>query len=174
MFSVLEAVKSLVDDFNTREFIPIMEADWAAYLYHLALGSNRQMRVHLQTRVAGQPDEIKYDFVTGTENVGGRPSVTPDCVCEIKCFVRGFDFQQCQAHVHEIIHRDLPKLARIRALTEKRYELIFDEIDHLSGGAREPYRTKLDRITSQRDSLDRTIQILLARPKAGILQLETI
>jgi hypothetical protein len=42
-----------------------------------------------------------------------------------------------------VIHRDLPKLVRVKELTQQRYELIFYEIDHLSGGARAPYRTKL-------------------------------
>jgi len=75
--------------------------------------------------------------------------------------------------VHEIIHRDLPKLARIKRLTEVRYELIFDEINHLSGGARRPHRTKLDRVVSERNSLDRDLAILLAHPRAGHLEIES-
>lgn len=174
LFSIPDAVRILLDDYNRREFIPIMEADWQAYLYHLALRTISPSKVHIQTRVTGQPDKIKYDFVIGPEKPGHRPAVEPECVCEIKCFVRGFDFQQCQAHVHEVLHRDLPKLAKMKTLTEERYELLFDEINHLSGGARPPYRIKLDRIISQRDKLDKELRIILARPKAGLLELSTV
>jgi len=173
MFSIIGALKILIDDYNRREFVPIMEADWAAYLYHVALRSMPASKVHLQTRIAGQPDKVKYDFVIGSESSGHRPTVSPECVCEIKCFVRGFDFQQCQAHVHEIIHRDIPKLVRIKGLTEARYELIFDEINHLIGGARRPHRTKLDRVVSERNNLDKDLAIFLTRPKAGLLEIES-
>lgn len=151
-----------------------MEADWQSYLYHLSLATISPSKVHIQARVTGQPDQIKYDFVIGPERAGHRPSVEPECVCEIKCFVRGFDFQQCQAHVHEVLHRDLPKLAKMKTLTKERYELLFDEINHLSGGARPPHRTKLDRIISQRDNLYKEIQIILAHPKTGLLELSAI
>jgi hypothetical protein len=174
LFSVPDAVKVLLDDYNRREFVPIMEADWQAYLYHLALQTGMTSKVHVQTRVTGQPNELKYDFVIGSERAGRRPTVDPDCVCEIKCFVRGFDFQQCQAHVSEVIHRDLPKLAKIKELTDQRYELLFDEINHLAGGARLPHRTKLDRIVSQRDRLDKGIALLVANPEAGLLHIRTI
>ncbi len=45
-------------------------------------------KVHIQTRVTGQPDRIKYAFVIGSEKAAHRPTVKLECVCEIKCFVR--------------------------------------------------------------------------------------
>jgi hypothetical protein len=56
-------------------------------------------RVYIQTKIAGQRDKYKHDFVIGNERVGGRPSLVPECVCEIKCFVRGFDFNNVKPRV---------------------------------------------------------------------------
>ena len=62
-----EAFDRLCDAYNSRQLIPLLEADVAAYVYHslVSIFDGDASRIHLETRLLGAPANEKYDLVIG-------------------------------------------------------------------------------------------------------------
>ena len=176
MDELRHVLESLCCDYNSKAFLPILEADVAAYLYHLWISKfGEAVSLHLDTRVYQKP-KSRYDFVVGKIDYDvGKPCITkPELVAELKAFPYGFTDQQHRVHYFHVINDDLPKLQFIRNPTDSRYEILFDEDDYLRGFDNNTQCSRLDRLVKRRNDLDPKIAIAYLRKSAKGLELRFI
>ncbi len=148
--------------------MPILEADIAAYLYHLWVSEfGEAVNLHLDTRVYQKLDR-RFDFVVGSVDYGaGRPCITkPELVTELKAFPYGFTDSQHYVHYLHVIKDDLPKLAALSNPKNFRYEILFDEDNYLRGFDRKNNCLRIERLIKQRDELDQNIIVVYLRKTA--------
>jgi len=125
-----KSLQDLCRDFNQKRFLPLLEADITAYLYHRLLVNGCSLKcLFTETRVCGVTDERrrKYDLVMG--EVDPRSAcVKPVLIAEIKCFQRlGHTHQQHRRRFEEIISSDLTALNEAsEVLPVGRFEIIID------------------------------------------------
>jgi len=133
MYDIKQILDSLCRDYNAKIFVLILEADIAAYMYHLwIVHFGNAAALHLDTRVHQKLDS-KFDFVVGSLYYGaGKPCVTqPELVVELKAFPYGFSDQQHRVHYFHVVDDDLPKLQCLKSPINSRHEILFDEDDYL-------------------------------------------
>jgi len=167
---------TLCRDYNDKTFLPILEADVAAYLFYLWVSEFGEAKdLHLDTRVY-QKLESRFDFVVGKIEYGaGRPCITkPELVAELKAFPYGFTNEQHSVHYSDVIERDLPKLQSIKNPANFRYEILFDEDDYLRGFDRKSNGLRIERVIKRRDELDRKIVVVYFRKTAKGLEYKFI
>lgn len=152
-------------------FVPILEADVVAFLYHLLLSSSScgSAVVHVDTRVSGSGPSEKFDLVIGELSPSleaVRPVVVPQFVIEVKVFLSGFTTKQHRIRYQQILSRDLRKLAGFAKAGSHPtlVEFIFDEVEYLSGGYKEENR--LDYLLSHRDTQAPDARIIVASRKS--------
>jgi hypothetical protein len=163
-----QVLESLCRDYNDKIFLPILEADVAAYTYHLWISEfGEAINLHLDTRVHQNLDS-RFDFVVGKIDYGaGKPCITkPKLVAELKSFPYGFTDQQHRVHYFHVIDDDLPKLKSISNPRDFRYEILFDEDDYLRGNDTKNKSLRIERIIKRRDDLDPKITIVYLRKTA--------
>jgi hypothetical protein len=110
-------LSSLCQDYNSKTFLPILEADLAAYMYHLWVNLFKEAAaLHIDTRIY-QNLERRFDFVVGKiDYTVGKPCViNAELVAELKAFPYGFTDQQHRVHYFHVMDDDLPKLQSIKA-----------------------------------------------------------
>lgn len=173
MLNKLQLVlETLCRDYNNKTFLPILEADIAAYLYYLWVSEFKEAtNLHLDTRVYQKPDS-RFDFVVGKIEYGaGKPCITqPELVAELKAFPHGFTDQQHRVHYFHVINDDLPKLASISNPKDFRYEILFDERNYLRGFDRNDNSLRIERLIQRRNELDQKIAIVYLRKTAKGLE----
>lgn len=167
-----QVIENLCQDYDDKTFIPILESDVVAYLYHLWITRfGEASNLHLDTRVYEKLDS-KFDFVVGKVDYGaGRPCMTkPELVAELKAFPYGFSDQQHRVHYLHVIKDDLPKLHSLKIPVDSRYEILFDEDDYLQGFDSNTQSPRIDRLIKRRNELDTKITILYLRKTAKGLE----
>lgn len=170
----IEDIKKLVKEMcNLRaqgKYVPILEADLSALLFHLILSRHKAAlhRVHLDTRVIGaHNNNDRFDLVIGDmcQRKDKRPAVSPEVIIEIKMFPIGFRDQQHRVHFEHILNDDFRKLGTLQMKTAMKVEFIFDEVNYLGGIYHRENRKGV--IVSVRKSTDTRIKIVFARKEAG-------
>ena len=167
-----QALENLCHDYNVGTFVPILEADVAAYLYHLwILESGKASNVHLDTRIH-QRQRSFFDFVTGRIDYGvAKPCISnPELIAEIKAFPIGFTHQQNRRHYFQVIERDLPKLASVTNPQDSRFEILFNENNYLGGNDVKNSSSRMAYIIKTRDTLDGKIRVVFLKKTAGTLE----
>ena len=165
MHKLTQILDSLCRNYNDKTFVPILESDIVAYLYHLRISQfGEAYKLHLDTRVY-QKLESKFDFVIGEVDYGaGRPCIArPELVVELKAFPYGFTDQQHRVHYFHVIEDDLPKLQSLKSPADSRYEILFDEDDYLRGFDSNTQSLRIDRLIKHRNELDTKIQMIYLR-----------
>ena len=163
-------IKEMCDLTRKGKYVPILEADLSALLFHLIITRRKAelRRVHLDTRVIGVRNNNKrFDIVIGDvhQRQDNRPAVSPKVIIEIKMFSIGFTEYQYGPHFRGILKKDLPKLGSLKRKTATRIEFIFDEVDYL--GRDWNGQTREDAIVAERNKVDRGINIVFARKITG-------
>jgi len=172
MYDIRQILELLCRDYNTKMFAPILEADIAAYMYHLwVVQFGNAATIHLDTRVYQKLDS-RFDFVVGKLDYGaGKPCITqPELVAELKAFPYGFSDQQHRVHYFHVVDDDLPKLQSLKSPVNFRYEILFDEDDYLRGTDMNAQSSRIERIIKRRNELDRAI--ILVHFKKTVKDLE--
>jgi len=171
MHQLAHVMENLCRDYNAKVFVPILESDVMAYVYHLWIsqfgGANT---LHLDTRVYQKLDS-RFGFVVGIIDYGaGKPCITrPELVAELKAFPYGFSDQQHRVHYFHVIEDDLPKLQSLKSPEDSRYEILFDEDNYLRGFDNNAKAVRLERLIQRRDELDsRILMILLRKTTKGL------
>lgn len=151
---------------DQNQFIPILEADICAFLYHLVISHSlcTPDRIHMDTRVRGSnsPNE-KFDLAIGVINYPalGRPTIIPDLVGELKIFPIGFTDSQHNVHFHSILENDLRKLGQLNYVNTIKVEILYDERDYLSGKCRGINKDKM--IIDTRNAIAAGTYLIFAR-----------
>jgi hypothetical protein len=118
--ALARATDSLCYDFDQGDFVPLLEADVAAYLYHhLILASLPMKKIHLDTRITSIP-QFKYDLVVGPVEPSPKAQraaiYEPQIAVQIKLFPRwGFTDQQHRVHYQHVIQDDIPSFEPVSA-----------------------------------------------------------
>jgi hypothetical protein len=144
MSASYEALRRCLDDLcrtlTNQEWIPLLEADVAGYLFAGCLRYGIPLHdVHLDTRVCGV-SERRYDLVVGPVDTAPEDSKracirTPELVVQIKFFPQyGFTWQQHNVHFHHVLDDDLPSLAQMSSVPGvKCLELLVDLFESKTG-----------------------------------------
>ena len=143
---------------KNRKFVPILESDLVAYLYHLMiLCGVRPSLIHINSRVVSLEIDEKIDIVVGeVEEMCGKRLVKPHLAIEVKAFFRDFSHQQCWRGFTDLVG-DLEKLGKIKC--EHKYVVILDERKYLQGSYKnEKRRNVLEQI---RNSLAQDVKIIV-------------
>lgn len=124
------SLQDLCRDFNREEFLPLLEADVGAYLYHRLLENGCPLKcLFIESRVCGVGDERrrKYDLVVGAVDLRSA-CVEPVLIAEIKCFQRwGHTSQQHRRRFEGILSNDLKSLGEAaEVLPVGRFEIVVD------------------------------------------------
>jgi len=176
MYDIKQILESLCRDYNAKMFAPILEADIAAYMYHLWIVQfGNAATLHLDTRVYQKLDS-KFDFVVGKLDYGaGKPCITqPELVAELKAFPYGFSDQQHRVHYFHVVDDDLPKLQCLKSPVNSRYEILFDEDDYLRGLDKNSQSSRIERLIKRRNELDREIILAYLKKTAKGLECKLI
>lgn len=128
-----ETLYNLCRDVDQGAFIPLTEADVAAYLYHRLLFANLLSRdIHLNARILNVKDHC-YDFVVGAVNLDLESHQTavsnPALVIQIALFPRwGATPAQLYARYAAVLKHALPALGRLGKVYPacQRYALLAD------------------------------------------------
>jgi len=169
-------LENLCRDYNSKSFLPILEADVAAYMYHLWVSQfGEAANLHLETRIY-QKSDCKFDFVVGKIDYDtAKPCIIkPELVAELKSFPYGFTCQQHRVHYFHVLDDDLPKLQSVKDPQENRYEILFDEDDYLKGYDNNSNSTRIERLNKLRDELDQKISLVYLRKMAKGLEYKLI
>jgi len=153
-----QAADGLCQDLDQGIFVPLLEADIAAYLYHrLVLAEVPIPTIHLDTRIIGIP-QFKYDLVIGSvklDSEAERAAVNyPQLVVQIKLFPQwGFTHQQHRVHYRHVVEDDIASFRLLRANFPncKCCELLADSHrgdlhGYLRGQDRSAQSTRIDRV----------------------------
>jgi len=144
------------------EFIPILESDVVAYLYHLLVSEGvPASKIHVNSRVVGLRNK-KIDIVIGDICEDGRRAIQPFMMMEVKAFFRDFEPQQCWRRFTNLIGKGKSKsdLEKLRAVScYLKFMLIVDERDYLEGRYRDEVRR--DVLRKRRDSLAPDVKLLI-------------
>lgn len=167
--AIAEVMDNLCSRYNSGEFVPLLEADIAGYLYHV-LPTQKLIdlvRIHLDSRAIGAERNQKFDIVLGPIEIreDGRPAVRAQVVIEIKSFPRGFTDPQHRVHFEHVLNNDLPKLSRVPC--PLKVEVLFDEVGYLKGLYQGKRRVEV--IIEKRRTYDANINILLTQTKGDKL-----
>jgi len=159
MNDIRQILESMCRDYNAKMFAPILEADIAAYMYHLWIAQfGNAASLHLDTRIYQKLDS-KFDFVVGKLDYNvGKPCITqPELVAEMKAFPYSFSDQQHRVHYFHVIEDDLPKLQSLKNPVDSRYEILFDEDDYLRGIDMNAKSSRIERLIKRRNEVDSKI-----------------
>jgi hypothetical protein len=119
---------------NNKSWIPLLEADVVAQLYHVLLldGYVSLGLIHLDTRVINAGND-KIDIVLGPVTIRSspKPFVIPTTSIEVKMFPKAMTAQQHRVHFEHVINDDLRKLASVESALK--CEIIFDEANYFLG-----------------------------------------
>jgi hypothetical protein len=166
---VAEVMDNLCWQYNAGEFVPLLEADIAGYLYHILLTQKLigLEHIHLDSRAMGAERNQKFDIILAPIEIreDGRPAVKAQVVIEIKSFPRGFTDQQHRVHLEHVLNDDLPKLSRVPSALK--VEVLFDEVSYLKGLYQGMRRVEV--IVEKRRTSDANINILLTQTKGDKL-----
>jgi hypothetical protein len=123
------SLQDLCDAFNRKEFLPLLEADVAAYLYYRLLENGCPLsNLYSETRVCGiAGQKRKFDVVIGLVNTS-LACIQPVLVAQIKCFQRwGLSHQQHRRRFEGIISDDIESLRQVeKVLQSGRIEIVAD------------------------------------------------
>jgi hypothetical protein len=124
-----QSSQDLCEAFNRHEFMPLLEADVTAFLYHRLLIHGCPLSwLYKDTRIRGVEDERrKYDLVVGKVDTK-HAWVDPVLIVQVKCFQRwGHTSQQHRIRFEAIIYDDLVTLKDSgRVLSTGRVQLVTD------------------------------------------------
>lgn len=153
-----ETLSNLCRDVDQGVFIPLTEADIAAYLYHRLLFANLLSRdIHLDARILNVKDH-RYGFVVGAVNLDLESHQTavsnPTLVIQIALFPRwGATPAQLYARYAAALKHDLTALGRLRKVYPACYcyELLADfnadkSLGYLQGWDRRTRSTRIARL----------------------------
>jgi hypothetical protein len=150
----------LCQDLDRDAFVPLLEADLVAYLYHhFVLAKVPLKDIHLDTRIIGI-EKLKYDLVIGPVELDlpkeQRAAVSdPQLVIQIKFFPRrGFTHQQYHVHYKHVIEGDIASFKPLRKIFPscQCFELLGDFhrsrdlLGYLQGRDKSAQSTKIERI----------------------------
>lgn len=118
--AIAEVMDNLCSQYNSGEFVPLLEADIAGYLYHILLTQKliALAHIHLDSRVIGAERNQKFDIALGPIEIreDRRPAVGAQVVIEIKSFPRGFTDPQHRVHYFAVWLKLQSKCARTKEL----------------------------------------------------------
>lgn len=157
-----KVISNFIDDYNNRNFIPILESDVVSHLYHLWADRYGSKRIHVDTRICSKPGPF-FDIVIGNVNrAGDKPCINePELVIEVKFFVEGFSPQQLRKRFFQVLEKDIRKLASLNKPRETRFILLFDEAGYLHGHQRNDPNTRLEKIQGNIEKIEKNINIIL-------------
>jgi hypothetical protein len=148
--NINEVIANLLDEWNTKNYQPLLEADVSAWIFHFMLMSNTRNinSIHLESRIPNLQNK-RFDIAAGKvqRNEKGRPYIEPELIIEIKLFPRmGFTSEQNGVHFKEIINRDIEKLS-VYSNTDRvsAYSMIVDGSNYLNGTYKKVNRLKVIR-----------------------------
>jgi len=171
MLDVKQLMELLCLGYNKKAFVPILESDIVAYMYHLWITRFGEVHnVHLDTRLCQKLDS-KFDFVIGdVDRNHEKPCIgKPKLVAEVKAFPYGFTDQQHRVHYYHVINKDLPKLQTLADPPDSRYMILFDEDDYLRGFDKATQSSRLERLTNHRNELDtQIVMVHLKKTEKGL------
>lgn len=176
ILDIKQTLRLLCEKYNSRAFVPILESDVVAFMYHLSISHFEDAsQIHLETRVCQIVDK-KFDFVVGAVNFEfGRPCIDrPELVAEVKAFPYGFTDQQHRVHYYHVIDDDLPKLQSLKRFVDLRYMILFDEDDYLRGLDTKAQSSRLGRLKELRNELDPEIMMIHLKKSVNKLDLAII
>ena len=161
-------VRHSCDDLKNEKFVPILESDVIAYLYHLMVSEGvPAASIHVDSRVIGLGNE-KVDLAIGEVvwRRDGKRAVKPHLIMEVKAFFRDFSGQQCRRRFMRLIGEasgkkgDLEKLREIEC--DYKYVLILDEKGYLRGTYKGEKRESV--ISKRKDKIAPGVRIMVITP----------
>jgi len=136
--TLAEAVKHMGRDYRAGRFVPLLEDDIVAYLYHRLLASGRLSadRVHVKTRVKGLQGK-KVDLAVGRvaavgRGSGGRRQVDAELAVEVKFLNEDTNYGE-RANFRRNVMKDIARLRKLaRAASAAACAVVVaDETGHL-------------------------------------------
>lgn len=171
-----EELRTLVEEMCAEiangRFVPILEADVSAFLYHLMIARETcsPANIHVDTRITGSDSaNDRFDLVIGSVQRrlhDGRPAAVPNMIIEIKAFPIGFTHQQYRIRLEHILNDDLRKLGYSKISDASRVLLIFDAVGYLRGSYHAENR--LDVILDRREQLAAGAKVLVAQKTGNV------
>ena len=171
----------LCNDLKNEKFVPILESDIIAHIYHLMILEGVSVAsIHVNSRVVGLKNENeKIDLVIGEViwREDGKRAVRPHLIAEVKAFFKDFSDQQCRRCFTNLIGELNEKEKKKRGDLEKlgevdcgyKYMLIFDEKGYLQGTYGEEKREHV--LKKKRDRIAPDARILIITPRYELKEL---
>lgn len=130
------AIAYMVKQRQSNKFIPILESDMSAFVFHALLTKTKvkAAELHVDSRLHAPAGNEKYDLLIGPLifNSKSKPTVAAKSIVEIKIFADGFSHQQKYRRFHGTL-KDIKRLGALSSRKITTFMLLYDAEDYLSG-----------------------------------------